>query len=278
MTTTLVTGATGKVGKHVVPLLAERGETVRAASRHPDGEHGVRFDWADDSTWDTALEGAERLFLVAQAEGVTDPTGPVLDLLERAQQAGVGRVVMLSAMGIQFAPDEIPLRRVEKAVQAADVESTLVRPNWFDQNFNESIWLPTVREGRLPAPVGDAEVSFVDTRDIAAVAVEALVADGHAGQEYTVTGPEAITFDEAAAAIAEASGRPVERTHPSDDEFAALVVGGGYPEGYAQMLVGLMQPMKQGANAPVDPAVEQVTGRRARTVAEFARDHADDWR
>ena len=271
----LVTGATGKVGRHVVTGLVEAGEPVRAASRHPsppDGATATPFDWADESTWDAALDGADRLFLVAQAEGLFDPTGPVLAFLDRAVAAGVGRVVLLSAMGMEHAPEAIPLRRVELAVEAADVASTVVRPNWFDQNFDTGPFVPAMaQEGRLPAPTGDATVSFVDTRDIAAVAVAALVDDGHAGQAYTLTGPEALSFGDVARVLSQVWERPLRHDDVEAPQMQSYLEGMGMPGEYAEMLTGMMTQMPSGSAAPVTDDVERVTGRPARSVEEYAR-------
>lgn len=277
----LVTGATGKVGQHVVEQLVARGEGVRAASRSPrppEGATGVTFDWMDDSTWAPALEGADRLFLVAQAEGAFDPTGPVLAFLDQALASGVSRVVLLSAMGMQHAPPEIPLRRVELAVEAADVASTVVRPNWFDQNFSAGPFVPVLtQEGRLPAPTGDSQVSFVDTRDIAAVAVEALVGDGHEGRAYTLTGPEALTFAEVAKVLAKEWDRPLHHDDVAPPEMVEVLSAGGLPPQYAEMLTGMMVAMHEGGAAPVTDDVERVTGTPARSLTDYARTTPAPW-
>ncbi len=209
--TILVTGGTGKTASRLLPLLRDGGAGVRVASRHPGEDRGaVRFDWYDPGTWGAALEGVQRVYLVSPA---LDPEpgragGPVLG---RARRGGIRRGVRLSAVGVELAdPGEAPLRRVELAVQDMLPEATVLRPNWFMQNFDQGFMQPTiVAQGVFFAPVDDAAISFVDAADIAAVAAAALLEGGHAGGEYALTGPQAVTHHEAAAHISAAAGRAV---------------------------------------------------------------------
>lgn len=126
--------------------------------------------------------------------------------MDQASAAGVSRVVALSAMGVEHAPDDVGLGAMERAVRERSAHWTILRPTWFAQNFAEAFWYPTITEqGQIPTSAGPGRASFVDTRDIAAVAVTALRQDGHDGQAYTITGPEALSFAEVAAHISRAA-------------------------------------------------------------------------
>ena len=165
--TVLVIGATGKTGRSVVSMLAERGETLRAVSRNPgrasETVPTAVFDWTRPQTWEAALADADRVYLV-QPAGVADATGPVGSFVRQATDGGVRRIVLLSALGVDAAPDGVPLKTVERLVQDSGVEWTILRPNWFMQNFSESFFLPPILDrGELPAPTGDARVSFIDS-------------------------------------------------------------------------------------------------------------------
>ena len=279
----LVIGGTGKTGRELVRLLAEGGVPVRAASRHPGEPAGsvaeaVEFDWARSETHGDALEGVERLYLVPPAL-VADASEQVIPFLRRAVDGGVRKIVQLSALGIDAAPEELGARKTELAVMGSGVEWTILRPNWFMQNFSESFFLPPILErGELLAPAGDAAVSFIDTRDIAAVAAASLVEEGHDGAGYALTGGRALTFGEVADAIGEAAGREVRYVDVAPEEMRRGMVEGGVPGDYADLLMGLFKGIRAGWNAVVDDSVERVLGRPQISFADYARDNADAWR
>lgn len=278
---TLVLGATGKTGRHLVPDLVQRGMAVRAASRHPGraaaGVTAVPFDWDDPGTWSAALQGVDRVYLVGPALQA-DPTAPIASFLRRAADTGVTRVVHLSAWGVD--QSESPLREVERVVEGSGLEWTILRPNWFAQNFSESFFLGGILDrGVVLAPSGGAAVSFVDTRDIAAVAAEALTAPGHAGQGYTLSGRYAVTFIEVAEILSGVTGRTIRHENASLETFSAYAVGQRIPAAYAGVLTGLFEHViRPGFAAPVTPVVEAVTGRPAYSFADYAASAADVWR
>jgi uncharacterized protein YbjT (DUF2867 family) len=137
----------------------------------------------------------------------------------------------------------------------------------------------TVRaEGAIDAPIGDARVPFIDTRDIAAVAAEVLLhPDEHAGKKYVLTGPEAVSYHDVAAALSDATGRPViYRPISMDEARARLVARGIEPDLIDAMLAIAAYQKAGGPTAVVSPTVERLLGRPPRTIRDFARDHA--WR
>lgn len=298
--TILVTGGTGKTARRLIPKLVAGGARVRPASRggatareaaspaagslqQADGAAGrtaaagVHFDWQQTATWDAALDGVAAVYLVGPALD-PDPDRALLPFLEHARRAGVRRAVLLSAMGVEQAGAEAPMRRVELAVQETMPEATLLRPNWFMQNFDEGLWHPTIAaQDAVLLPAGDARISFVDAEDIASVAASALLTGDHAGSEYALTGPEAITHAEAAALISAAAGREVRYVAIGDDEFLAALVGAGLDAGYAELLVGLFAVARAGHSAEVSDAVQRVTGRPARSFAAYVRDAGHAW-
>ena len=152
--TILVTSATGKTGRRLIPLLTRRGVHVRAGTRTPGtalpGVEPVRFDWTDTTTYEPARKGVDAIYLVTNDQFIPgDPAEQVRTLLDGAAEAGVQRVVLLSALGIDQAPAEVPLRRVELAVTRSAVPGTIVRPGAFMQNFSEKHWSrldETIRE------------------------------------------------------------------------------------------------------------------------------------
>lgn len=158
------------------------------------------------------------------------------------------------------------------------MEWRILRPNWFMQNFSESFFLPPIlARGELPAPTGDARVSFIDSRDIAAVAVAALTGEGHAGQGYPLTGPESLTFAEVAQILSAASGRDIRHADVAPQQMAEIITGIGIPGDYAQILLGLFEGIRAGYSAPVTDVVPTITGRPAIPLAEYAKENAQVW-
>lgn len=154
----------------------------------------------------------------------------------------------------------------------------ILRPRWFMQNFGESFFLPPILQRReLPAPAGGA-VSFIDARDIYTVEARALTEDGHAGAEYALTGGRALTFAEVAEIIGDASGREVRHVDVTSQEMRRKIPGAGFPDDYADMLLGLFEAIRAGWGAPVAKTVARVLGRPLIGFAEFACDHAEAWR
>jgi uncharacterized protein YbjT (DUF2867 family) len=284
--TVLVIGATGKTGRHLVPRLARRGVTVRSASRHPaPAEAGVeplRFDWDDFSTYAAALNGARALYLVTPTY-VVDPTKQVETLLGEAAEAGVERVVLLSALGVDQADPGLPARRIEILAESSGIPATMLRPAAFMENFSERHWAGSggsIRtHGELRLPGAGTQASYVSTRDIAAVAAIALTEDGHGGKGYTLTGPEALTLADVARIISVAAGRPVRHVDGGVETVHDALVADGAPEDFAAYMTELYRmTLLSGAMSPVTFDVTAVTGRPPINFSAYATVTADTWR
>jgi uncharacterized protein YbjT (DUF2867 family) len=286
--TILVTGPTGKVGRRLIPLLVRRGATVRAASRSPvpprAGIEPVRFDWTDDSTYDAARKGVDAMFLVPGSTPRADHADYIRALLDGASEAGVERVVLLSPYGVDKAPPENPLRRIERAVEMSGVPYTMVRPGAFMQNFSEGLrWRETFVEGirerdEIVSPGGNGVVSYVSTEDIAAVVAIALTEDGHQGKAYAPMGPEPLTLTEVAEHISWAARRPIryvetDRTPIRD----ALLAAGAPPETAEHNSQLYAHAFSSGLLGVVNDDVLDVTGCPPVTFAEFAVGAAAAW-
>jgi uncharacterized protein YbjT (DUF2867 family) len=260
----LVLGATGKTGRRVVARLREAGRTVRAASR--SGE--TRFDWTDRATWAPALAGVTALYLV----GPPDPA-PIADFVDRAVAAGVRRFVVLSGRGVEVFGDsfEPSMAEAERVVREAGVDWTVIRPNNFSQNFDEDIFAAPLREGRLSLPVGDVPEPFIDAEDIAEVAAALLTENGHTGRTYELSGPRALTFAEAVAELAEASGRPMRFEHITPDAYVAELTAADVPDEPARALADVLAWLADGYNAAPVSGVRDVLGREPRDFSVYAK-------
>ncbi len=259
---TLVLGGTGKTGRRVVERLSSRGVPTRVASRAGDPP----FDWGDQSTWNSALDGVTSAYIsYAPDLAIPGATDAIRALVERAVERGVRRLVLLSGRGEEEA------QRCELIIQRPDVEWTVVRASWFSQNFSEGEFLGMVLEGEIALPAGDIPEPFVDVDDIADVAVASLIEDGHAGEVYELTGPRLLTFAEAVGEIAEATGRPIRYIQIPSEAFSAGVAELGLPEDIVWLLNYLFATVLDGRNAYLSDGVRRALGREPGDFADFAR-------
>jgi len=267
----LVIGATGKTGRRITSRLTASGHPVRAASRTPaaaqDGLEPVHCDWYDPSTYGPALAGIDRVHLIPPA-GRLDHPPQVAALLAAARDAGVERVVLMTARGVD-ASDEIPLRRNELDLRDSGLEHTILRPSWFMQNFTEGAFAPDP-DGVVAAPAADGPTPFVDAEDIADVAVAALTQDGHAGQVYELSGPESLTWAQAVELLAVHAGRPLRFVDVDPDAWVAQAARVGLPADYAGMMAQLFAAVRAGWEAPLSDGVQRALGRAPRSLADFA--------
>lgn len=268
----LVLGASGTVGRPLVRALLAKGEAVKAASRSGaavEGAKGVRFDFADPASFGPALDGVDRVYLIAPT-GVTDVPGLLLPVVEAISAHGA-KIVLQSAMGADLS-DAHPYRVVERAIEASGRPYVLLRPNWFSDNFH-SFWKAGVAAGEIALPAGEGRTSFIDVRDIAESAASALTSDRFDGRGFTLTGPEALGYAQAAHVLSEALGRTVGYRAIDDETFVAALVGAGVPEDYAGFLAAIFQPVREGFAAVVTSDVETLSGHAPRSLADYARDN-----
>jgi len=270
----LVTGASGTVGSEVARQLRAQGAPVRVASRTASaGKDALPVDFAHPETLAPALAGVDAVFLL----GATLPNQAELEtnVVTAAKKAGVKRLVKLSVFGAAteaFGFARIH-RAVEKAIEASGIPFTFLRANGFMQNV-ANFYAGTIKaQGAFYGSAGEALISHVDVRDIAAVAVKALTEPGHEGRAYTITGPEALTYSQIAQKVSVATGKPVAYVNLTDEQAKQGALGAGLPEFYADLLVDLTRYYRGGTAAEVSGDVAKVTGANPRTFDSFLADH-----
>lgn len=282
----LVTGATSAVGSELVRLLRSAGRDVKAGTRHPDRAvdrfdsevEVVELDYARPATFDAAVEWADRLFLQPPSFA-SDAHETVAPLLDWAVQAGTEHVVCVTAMGMELRDDR-PLRRLESHIGSLGVDFTFLRPNFYMQSFTDGPLGGRIRRtGAYAMPVErGTRVSVVDARDVAAVAAAALTDPQHLGASYTLTGPEALTHEELARMMTEATGRTITFGSCTDEEMFGWLVGAGWPRDEASAVISLYQSVRGGVRAAVTDDVRTVLGRGPTSFADFAMEHVEAWR
>jgi uncharacterized protein YbjT (DUF2867 family) len=262
----LITGGTGTTGRRIASRLAAAGQSVRTASR-TSGDFS--FDLGDPTTWTAALDNTTAAYVMEpdlRAAGAER----IPRFVAEAVDAGVRRIVLLSAHGVGEADDSHPLKDAEQAVRDSGADWTILRPGWFSQNFSEGFWRPAILDGTLTLSTGDGRTAFVDAEDIAEVAASALTDDRHSGETYALTGPRAISFGEATAIIAKATGRTVRHVDVDPEAAIAQQVAAGAPPEVARLLVGLLVAIRDGHGDEVSDGVVRALGREPGSFEDFA--------
>lgn len=282
MTTVLVTGARGKTGRDVMALLAGRPDiSVRAGSRDPstlpaNGGEPVRFDWEQPGTWAAATRGAEAVYLVRpEIEDAPERIGEFLDAAD-----SVKRVVLLSEQGAEGLSPASWERRVEEVVIREADAWTILRCSVFHQILiDDHYLLGSIRDqDKFEWPTAGAAVAFVDTRDIAEVVVKSLLGDEHANQTYTLTGPEAVTFDHVAERLTAVLERPIAYVEQAVPECVDGFFGAGAPRSWMSgYYADVMERICAGVFAEVTDAVDKICGREARDLDTFIGEHVALW-
>ena len=281
--TVLVTGATGRVGRMVVDLLADAGLPVRALTRRPEeaalpaGVEVVTGDLTVPESLDAALRGVDAVFLVWTVPPATAPA--VVERLATYAR----RVVFLSAphrTPHPFFQQPNPMAglytEIERLIVGSGLESTIIRPGMFASNAL-LWWAPAIRgDGVVRWPYGAAETAPVDDRDVAAVAAWTLYQDGHVGGDYVLTGPESLSQTEQVRIIGDVLGRRIQFVELSPDEFRRATQG-SWPRPAVDMLLAAWGATT-GRPALVTSTVSDVLGSPARSFRQWATDHADAFR
>ncbi|GAA2785978.1 SDR family oxidoreductase [Saccharopolyspora taberi] len=269
--TVLVSGATGNVGRRLVEQLLAAGHRVRALTRDPSradlpaGTEVVAGNLADTASLAGAFTGVTAAHLISFGGDDYAPLTNGAQIMELAVEAGVGRVTVLKGEPAKTALDE--------AVEASGVQHTYLAPVEFMSNTAE--WAESIRqEGVVRDAFAGTPSAMVHDADIASVAATALTSDGHAGKQYWLTGPEALTAPEKVRTISEALGREIRFVELSRDEIVARWREAGFSEEDIGFFVWMRtNPPEEGRT--VLPTVEEVTGRPARTYAQWVRENAE---
>lgn len=269
--TILVTGSTGNVGRHVVNHLLQSGQRVRVLLRNraavknlPSEVEAVYGNLTQPETLIPALKDVTGMHLMTMASGELLKTGP--EIIELATKAGVKRVTVL------WSGEK---GQVEQIVEASDLEWTQLQPVEFMSNA--LLWADSIRtEGVVREPFPDNLNAMIHEADIGAVAAKALVEDGHAGKTYILTGPEALTIPDKVRVISDAIGKDIRFVELTKGQARERLIKSGVADDMADHVIGWYEnPPEKGYT--VVSTVEDITGRPARTFAQWASEHIADF-
>ena len=274
----LVTGPTGTVGGPLLDLLAAGGTPVVAGARDAGRAGGAvetrELDFERPGTFDAALHGIGRVFLM-RPPAIADTSRLITPFVEAAARHGVEHVVLLSVMGVNRA---LPHWRIEQDLRASPMGWTFLRPSFFAQNL-ETAYRDDIREhSRIRVASGLGRTSFVDTRDVAAVA-ELVLRDPapHAGLAYTLTGPEALDYHHVASMLSAELGRAVVYEPQGLLAQRRELLRRGQPNGLATVQLVIDLVARLGLAGRVTDTLGQLLGRPPTTLATYLHDRRDRW-
>jgi uncharacterized protein YbjT (DUF2867 family) len=288
--TILITGATGTVGSEVVKQLSAKGENiiVKAAARSATDNtfenlnrvQVVELDYDKPDSLAVALKGVDKLFLLTPFQSnMVDLTS---NLVSEAKKAEVKYIAKQSVMGADAEPGITPgrlHRQAEKIIEESGIPFTFLRPNFFMQNFVNYYSNLIRSQGAFYIPAGDAKVSFVDVRDIAAVAVKSLINDNQQkGRAYNITGGEALSYGQAAEILSKAVGKKINYVNVTDQDARNGMKDMSMDEWTIKSMIELFEITRAGYVSEISPIVEQVTGNKPITFSQFANDYAGSFK
>ena len=273
----LVVGASGTVGSALKAQLKLQGYSIIATTskKVQNSKEQVRVDLATGEGIKEAFEGIDKAFFLSPP-AYADQYAMLSPLIKEAKRRGLRKVVLMTAMGAN-ANEASPFRRAEIELEKSGVDYNIIRPNWFFQNFN-TFWIQAINEqNKILLPAGNAKVSFIDARDIAAVAAKLLVSDDFGRKDFDLTGAESIDHAQVAESISKVSGRKVEYKEISPEEFKQGLLRVGLPEDYANFLNIIFGFLREGYSQKITTSVKDIIGSEPRTISQYTIDYKNEW-
>lgn len=280
----LVIGGRSRTGRELVRLLRTAGAPLRILTRSDeaaDDPAAVPGDLGRPATLDAAMAGAGKVFLLCSA--APDELAWHRNAIDAAARAGVSHLVRSSILGADPASPARFIRhhgQADEQLRKSGVGYTILRPNMYMHNVS-TVWPPSISpDGNYYAPAGDARISMTDARDVAAVATRILLSDGHVGEAYDVTGPEALSHADACGKLAAALGRPVRYVPVDDDTARSAMLAAGLNRWMTDALIELYQDYRRsgtdGYAARIHDTVQAVTDVPPRTLGQVLADGLAD--
>ena len=282
-TPVFVTGASGNVGLEVVKGLRQLGHLVRAGGTNPQTLHErfgpevdtASLDFSQPETFPRAFQGVKSLFLMRPPH-ISNVKRYLFPAIDAAKQAGVQHIVFLSLIGIEH-NTRVPHYAVEQYVMASGIAYTFLRASFFMQNLNTTHRAEIRERNEIFVPVGHGKTSFIDVRDIAAVAALALTQPGHENQAYDLTGGEALDYYQVAEVFSEVLRRRITYRNPSAAQFLWRQIWAGTTVPFALIMTWLYWSTRNGMAAQVTGEVQRLLGREPISLRRYVEDYREAW-
>lgn len=262
----LIIGGTGKTGRKVAESLSRLNQKVRIGSRNAK----IPFDWQHTETWPAVFDGIDKIYITFQPDlAVPGALDAIETLVKQARVSGVKKLVLLSGKG------EREAELCEQVVIHSGLDHTIVRASWFNQNFSESFFLDPILAGHVALPNGEAKVPYVDTSDIADVAVEALLHNEHNGKVYELTGAKLLTFQDVTTEIAKVTGRDIAYTPITLPAYTDMLEQHGVPSDYIWLIDYLFSEVLGDPRiSEISHDIEKVLKRKPKDFSDYVKETA----
>ncbi len=278
---TLVTGATGNVGREVVKALKEQGQLCIAAVTEKaqlagfTSDEAVLFDFGDQTTWEQALKNVDKVFLM-RPPAISDVKTYLFPFIDYALEQGVKQIVFLSLQGVRFNP-LTPHFKVEKYLKRKKAPYTFLRPNFFMQNLS-SIYADDIKtRDEIFLPAGKGKTAFVDVRDIGAVVAVTLADTSHIGKAYTLSGAEALDYYQVAKILSQTLKRHITYQDPTTEDYINRMKSNNVAEDYIKVQKMLYFVVRHNFSAGTSKDILKLLGRPPISFRQFSQDYIDKW-
>tara|TARA_R110002110_G_scaffold205066_1_gene416758 strand:+ start:162757 stop:163722 length:966 start_codon:yes stop_codon:yes gene_type:complete len=284
----VVTGPNGNVGTVLVKQLVETDLDYRIAAHTPDkisrlyGEHvpRVKFDFGDSSTWPATLEGITTLFLLFPLPHPKTARTWMVPFVEAATRAGVKHIIYVSVPGADHLK-MVPHHVVENAVRNSGVPYTILQAAFFSQNLSRDITTHAIDiaiNNQLFMPAGKGLTSFIDSRDVAEVAVKIMRnPEKHQNKTYLLTGPEQLNYYQVSEMLSEIAGRKIPYVNPAVPRFVHRMRKRGITWDVWGFMVIVYFLTRFGKNAPQSDELAELLGRPPTTLRQYLEDYKAFW-
>jgi uncharacterized protein YbjT (DUF2867 family) len=274
----LVTGATGTLGRALVKSLKEKQASFSVAVRDPKAATGklgsyvdaVPFDFAKPETFAKATENVGRVFLLAPPLN-TSVEALLTPFINHLKTVGIKKVVYISALGIDLIPS-LPFHSIIiKKLEDTGFDYTILQPSFFAQNFKNYEWENITQRSITYNVAGSGKVAFIDAEDIGRSAAAVLTSEGHKQKTYTLTGPEALSYSDAAEVLSDVLGKKIVYPNPSAEEYSQALKAAGAPDFIASYMIPVYSLIANNHVNLVTNDVETLTGRKPTHLKEVLK-------
>lgn len=279
----LILGGTGNIGFPLIKELQKQNVSIRVGLHNIKNEakrfwgfkniETIHFDFLNPKTFDSALSGINKVFMVRPPQ-LADPKNDMFPFLRAVKDDNVNQIVFVSLIGVDKNP-VVPHHKIEKEIVKLQIPHTFIRPSFFMQNLNTT-HLQDIRDNHdLFIPAGNSKTSFIDTRDIAAVAAKSLTDPKYLNKALEITGEKALTYQEISKIMTDELGKKITYSKPSLLKFRKVMLKRGIKKDYVNVMVMLYLITQLGNAKKVTNTVKEVLGRPATSFAQYVKDYRD---
>jgi uncharacterized protein YbjT (DUF2867 family) len=273
----LVTGASGNVGASVCLSLSRRGVAfVEAVTNQSNKTSQHRLDFLDSRTFNEALEGISKVFLV-RPPALAKPDQDMLPFLKACKAKQITQIVFLSLQGVEH-NSITPHAKIESLIKQLELPYTFLRPSFFMQNLTMQHKNEIKEDDVLFIPAGRGKTNFIDARDIAEVAALVLSENGHNSQAYELTGETSYNYDEVATMLSEQLGRKIRYARPGFVRYLIHCLRKGMPVSFSLVTGIIYTVARLGKADHYSPEMNKLLARKPTSLAQFIAEHSDQWK